>query len=204
MYNYTVYNADYYHGTFQEVWEKASDFVTDYQTSGVNTSAQAMGLNQITDSELNMIYYLLYSRYGNNPYAADDLYRFKYNLFSIIFMYAPTWLKRLDIQNKLRNLTDDELINGTISIMSNAATPGESKAPTELINGINTQNVASTKKSKIAAYSDLVDLLKTDVTEQFLDKFKKLFLYVVAPQFPYLYKNEIIQEDVTDDTGSNS
>ena len=23
MYNYTVYNADYYHGTFQEVWEKA-------------------------------------------------------------------------------------------------------------------------------------------------------------------------------------
>ena len=177
MYNYTVYNADYYHGTFQEVWEKASDFVTDYKTSGVNTSAQALGLNQITDSELTMIYYLLYSRYGNNPYAADDLYRFKYNLFSTIFMYAPTWLKRLDIQNKLRNLTDDELING-----------------------INTQNVASTKKSKIAAYSDLVDLLKTDVTEQFLDKFKKLFLYVVAPQFPYLYKNEIIQEDVTDGT----
>ena len=197
MYNYTVYNADYYHGTFQEVWEKSSDFVTDYQTSGVNTSAQAMGLNQITDSELTMIYYLLYSRYGKNPYAADDLYRFKYTLFSTIFMYAPTWLKRLDIQNKLRNLTDDELINGTISIMSNAATPGEIKAPTELINGINTQNVASTKKSKIAAYSDLVDLLKTDVTEQFLDKFKKLFLYVVAPQFPYLYKNEIIQEDVT-------
>lgn len=200
MYNYTVYNADYYHGTFQEVWEKASDFVTDYKTSGVNTSAQAMGLNQITDSELTMIYYLLYSRYGNNPYAADDLYRFKYNLFSTIFMYAPTWLKRLDIQNKLRNLTDDELINGTISIMSNAATPGESKAPTELINGINTQNVASTKKSKIAAYSDLVDLLKTDVTDQFLEKFKKLFLYVVAPQFPYLYKNEIIQEDATNDT----
>ena len=169
MYNYTVYNADYYHGTFQEVWEKASDFVTDYKTSGVNTSAQALGLNQITDSELSMIYYLLYSRYGNNPYAADDLYRFKYNLFSTIFMYAPTWLKRLDIQNKLRNLTDDE-------------------------------NVASTKKSKIAAYSDLVDLLKTDVTDQFLEKFKKLFLYVVAPQFPYLYKNEIIQEDVTDDT----
>ena len=60
MYNYTAYNADYYHGTFQEVWEKASDFVTDYQTSGVNTSAQALGLNQITDSELSMIYYLLY------------------------------------------------------------------------------------------------------------------------------------------------
>ena len=83
--------------------------MTDYKTSGVNTSAQALGLNQITDSELTMIYYLLYSRYGNNPYAADDLYRFKYNLFSTIFMYAPTWLKRLDIQNKLRNLTDDEL-----------------------------------------------------------------------------------------------
>lgn len=200
MYNYTVYNADYYHGTFQEVWEKASDFVTDYQTSGVNTSAQAAGFNQITDAELTMIYYLLYSRYGNNPYASDDLYRFKYSLFSTIFMYAPTWLKRMDVQNKLRNLTDDELINGTISIMSNAATPGESKAPTELINGINTQNVASTKKSKIAAYADLVDLLKTDVTDQFLDKFKKLFLYVVAPQFPYLYKNKIIQEDETDDT----
>ena len=55
MYNYTVYNADYYHGTFQEVWEKASDFVTDYKTSGVNTSAQALGLNQITDSEITMI-----------------------------------------------------------------------------------------------------------------------------------------------------
>ena len=45
------------------------------------------------------------AKYGNNPIANKDINQFKYKLFSTVFMYGPTWAKRLDIQKILRFFT---------------------------------------------------------------------------------------------------
>ena len=41
-----------------------------------------------------------------------------------------------------------------------------------------------------------MDLLKTDVTKTFLDKFKVLFLKIVAPEEPLYYETELIEGDI--------
>ena len=89
---------------FTDIWNRASEFLYDYKHVGIPTT--------ISDTNANTLYYLLYARYANNPLANYDEEQFKYRVFSIIFQYGPTWEKRLDIQAKLRALTDEQLVVG--------------------------------------------------------------------------------------------
>ena len=86
-----------------EIWEEASDFITDYQTVGIPMT--------ITSQNATTLYYLLYAKYGNNPIANYDETQFKYKVFSTIFQYGPTWEKRLSVQNTLRNLQIADLLD---------------------------------------------------------------------------------------------
>ena len=49
------------------------------------------------------------------------------------------------------------------------------------------------------AYAMLIALLETDVTESFLDKFKKLFLKVVQPELPLWYTIKTVDDDIIGD-----
>ena len=55
---------------------------------------------------------------------------------------------------------------------------------------INAQNTTNYKKSKLEAYSILTDLLKTDVTENFLTKFKICFKTFVMPEKVLVYVDD--------------
>ena len=140
-------------------------------------------INKINEEEATTIYYLLYSYYGNSHICSTDTMRFKYNLFSIIWMYAPTWSKNIKIQDELRALTIDEIKQGAVSIYNHAHNPSTapSTQDTEELPYVNEQNVSKNKTGPIAAYNNLMILLRTDVTKQFIDKFKKLFVTIVSP-----------------------
>lgn len=100
---------------------------------------------------------MLYARYGNSSIANEDVNQFKYKVFSIIFQYGPTWEKRLDIQSKLRNLSDADILAGQKAVYNNALNPGTApgtSSPEELTY-INAQNTTSLKKSKMDAYMQL-------------------------------------------------
>lgn len=169
---------------FNDVYEDVDTFLEDYQNNGINTT--------ISNTSATTLFYLLFARYGNNPIANYDITQFKYKLFAIIFQYGPTWEKRLDIQTKIRGLSDEEIMFGGKAIYNHAYNP--SSAPStdtlEEINYINDQNTTKHKKSKLEAYSLLNDLLENDVTEFFLDKFKYLFKQFVAPENTLLYITE--------------
>ena len=113
-------------------------------------------------------------------------------------MYGPTWEKRLDVQNKLRGLTDKELIEGTKQINNHSYNPSTepSTNDTEELPTTNEQTSTKYKKSKMDAYAILIALLETDVTEEFVAKFKKLFLSIVEPQNPLWYITEQGEQDV--------
>lgn len=174
---------------FTEIYDNANAFYADYTTNGITPV--------ISEANAKLLFYLLYGRYGNNPIANWDETQFKYKLFSIVFMYGPTWEKRLDIQSKLRNLSDDELMKGSKAIHNSAYNP--ETAPTtqtlEELTYINNQNTTNYKRSKLDAYTMLLELLETDVTEEFLGKFKVCFKQFVAPERPLLYETEIDEED---------
>ena len=67
---------------FTEIWDNAAGFVYDYNHVGIPAT--------ISDANANVLFYLLYARYGNNPIANYDEEQFKYKIFSVIFQYGPT------------------------------------------------------------------------------------------------------------------
>lgn len=169
---------------FTDVYDSVEKFLADYNGVGLPTT--------ISQGSAQTLYYLLYGRYGNDVIASSDINRFKYRLFGIIFQYGPTWEKRLEIQEKLRGLTEDEILTGGRQIYNNAQNPSTepSTDTTDELQYINEQNVTKNRRGKLDAYAMLMELLRSDVTNELLTKFKTLFLTVIEPEEPLYYVSE--------------
>ena len=113
-------------------------------------------------------------------------------MFSVLFSYGPTWLKRLDIQNKLRALSDEEITKGGKAIYNNALNPdgGPATQSLEELSRINSQSTTNYKKSRMDAYAQLWSLLDVDVTTEFINKFRICFKQFVRPEETLLYYEE--------------
>lgn len=195
--------GNYRNRTFNDIWPKVSDFVgeyTEFNTGLLDSS--------ITTTGATTLYYLLTARYGNSTIASADEYQFKLKVFSNIFMYGPTWEKRLEIQEAVRNLSLEDIQLGGKAIYNTALNPSNQVAGSSDEGGTNTlyelryinqQNTTNYQKSVPEAYSILLDLLETDVTKEFIDKFKKLFLTVVSPELPLWYVSDVEVNDESDD-----
>lgn len=173
---------------FREVYDKVDEFVKDYE------DMDALGLHALVNVEnIKTLYFLLRSRYANTPIANYDVNQFKEKVFSIIWQYGPTWEKRLDIQERLRKLSDaDELFEGSKAIYNHAYNPSSTPSTSSLdeLEYINDQNTTGYKKSKMDAYTQLWDLLNTDVTNEFLAKFAVCFKKFAQPENMWLFVNE--------------
>lgn len=169
---------------FTDVYDSVEKFLADYNGVGLPTT--------ISQGSAQTLYYLLYGRYGNDVIASSDINRFKYRLFGIIFQYGPTWEKRLEIQEKLRGLTEDEILTGSRQIYNNAQNPSTepSTDTDDELQYINEQNVTKNRRGKLDAYAMLMELLRSDVTNELLTKFKTLFLTVIEPEEPLYYVSE--------------
>jgi len=166
---------------FTDIYETVNDFCYDYQHVGIPTT--------ISVNNAMTLYYLLYAKFGNSPIANLDENQFKYKLFSIVFMYGPAWEKRLDIQNEIKNLSADDLLQGAKVIHNHAFNPSTDPSTSTLteLTYINDQNTSNYKKSKMDAYGQLWSLISSDVTAEFLNKFNICFKKFVKPANPLIY-----------------
>ena len=169
--------------TFADIFPSVAQFVQEHEALAY--------LKSISSDSVGKLYYLLYARYGNSHIASSDENQFKYKVWSTIFMYGPTWEKRLEVQKKLRDLQEADLLRGSKSIHNNALHPGTEPSTDTLeeLPGINSQSTTLYKRSVLEGYENLIMLLETDVTEGFIERFKKLFITVVAPQAPLWYED---------------
>lgn len=184
--------GNYRNRKFTDIWGNIDDFLTDYNGNGIKST--------ISQESATTLYYLLYARYGNSTIASSDENQFKYKVFTLIFMYGPTWEKRLEIQEQIRQPGFiDELMQGSTAIHNHAFNPetAPSTQTTQELSFINEQNVQKYKRSVGEAYSLLVNLLETDVTAYFLDRFKDLFLKIVEPELPLWYITQL--ENIPDE-----
>lgn len=181
--NYTYYGK-YRTPKFTDIYPSVNDFLNDYNTVEIPAT-----LNAESKLTPTLLYYLLYSNYGNDHIKANDVNRFKYKLFSIIWQYGPLVDKERSIQDKLRALSDDEISEGSIQIYNNADNPSTdpSTNTSEYLQYIKSQNVTKNKKGKLESYALLEQLLRRDVVQEFLNRFKPLFLDVVEPEQSLLY-----------------
>lgn len=173
---------------FSDIYDSVEDFVEDYKSIGIPYKIN--NVQTLSDTNIQTLYYLLYARYGNNPIANEDITQFKYKLFSVVFQYGPSWQKRLDIQAQLRGLTEADLLAGSYAMHNHAYNPTEIPSGGSELSYINDQNTTRYTKPKMEAYAQLWDLISTDVTEEFLVKFKRCFKMFVTPERPLLYVTE--------------
>lgn len=173
--------------TFADIFPTQADFSTAY------SQFMLSDFLKVKTTDLIDIYFILYSRYGNSHIAYSDENQFKAALITTIGQYGPTWRKKLEVQHKLRELNEEELILGGKAIYNHSFNPSSepSTSTLEELLTINDQNTTNYKKSKLEAYTMLMDVLETDVSEEFINKFKKLFIQVLAPDYPLLYTTEV-------------
>lgn len=154
---------------------------------------------KISEISLTTLFYLLYSRYGNSHIASFDETQFKYKVQSIIFMYGPTWEKRLEIQEKIRDLNENDILKGSEAIYNTANAPGTSLAGLVDVDGkldfLNGQNTTAYRKSKLEGYATLASLLETDVTKEFINRFANLFIKITQPYAPLWYETYLTEEN---------
>ena len=173
---------------FNEIFPDAASFKDNYDT--FQTTA---GLtNKLDDTDVAITWQLLTAKYGNNPIANWSEDQFKVKVWQIMFQYGPTWVKKNDIQVELRALTADQIRAGEFSIYNTALNPATAPSTNDLgeLNYINQQNTSRRTKSPLKAYDELWMLLKNDVTGEYINKFKELFLKVVDPSNTMIYMTE--------------
>ena len=211
---------------FCEIWDSSDKFLADYNNTGTGFTNQVP--TTISQENALMTYLLLFSRYGNNPIANYDVTQFKNKIFTIIWQYGPAWEKRLSMQEDIRNLTLQEITQGTKTDWSSEGTQSQnnsgtdttinnhaynpSTAPTtqstneldyidqqQVAKGSATSTISGTDskttgqvvtKSKMDAYAQLWDLVATDVTNDYIAKFKKCFKQFIAPERNMIYVTE--------------
>lgn len=160
----------YRNKTFKECYPDKATFVNETQSGEYFPKA-------ITETSAGILYYLLMAKYSNNPIANEEELVFRIKLESIVFQFGGAWEKKLDIQKKLLELTDDDIERGATMVYNHAMNPDTAPATDtlEALGYINDQNTSVSKKSKIDALGTLWGAIRTDVSKQFIDKFKVCF-----------------------------
>lgn len=197
MIPYNVEYGNFSNYRFSDMFPTLDAFLNGYKDSFGDPIS--LGYNEVEipkklkQESVTTLYYLLYGQYGNSTIVGIDNNQWCYKLWSIVYMYGGTWEKRIAIQDEVRALTIDDAVKGGTSINNQSLNPSEAPVndSEDILKTINTQIVNRFNKSKVEGYQYLMDLLETDVTKAFLDKFKVLFLKIVAPQEPLWYKTEI-------------
>lgn len=170
---------------FGEVYNNVDDFYNDYISLGIPTT--------IKKTNLDTLFYLLYAKYGSSHFANENEIQAKLKIFSTIFKYGPTWEKKLEIQAEIRALTLDDLREGAKQITNHANNPNTSPSTSALeeLEYIDEQHQTNYKRNKIDAYGSLWTLLATDVTEEFLNKFRNIFVFITNEEEAYIYEEEV-------------
>ena len=180
---------------FTDIWDNETDFLKDYNNQNTEFINRIPAI--ITPQNAQTLFYLLYARYGHSPIAFTDVNQFKYRVFSIIWQYGPTWEKKLEIQEALRDLTVDQIQQGSKAIYNQALNPNTSPSTSSLdeLTYINSQNTTNYKKGPLDGYAALNELLATDLTDKFLKRFQVCFKRFISSERPLLFITEETEED---------
>lgn len=181
--------------TFRDIWGDDDEFMAFVKgpllEDGTRDASLAAPIQpRVSDKGIALTYWLLFAKYANSPIANYDIEQFAMKLLSTMFQHGPTWEKRLEIQEKLHSLNLDEgaLFEGARAIYNSAANPDNHvDNPDKPLDYVNSQNSSLYTRGKMDAYTFLWSLLRTDVSEEYLEAFRPLFKIFVAPEKPLLF-----------------
>lgn len=189
-----TYYGSYRTRTFCDIFPSFEEFEAEYNDSPLTIAFSKNGTTGLT---LAQFYLMMYAHYGNSHIAYSDEYQFKYYMYSIMYQYAPAVIKKREIQDKLRAMTEEEIVVGGKAIYNHAYNPSTAPSTSTLeeLTTINDQNTTNYRKSLLEGYANLLALLEDDVVDEFIHKFRRLFIKVLAPDTPLLYETFIMEDN---------
>ena len=161
---------------FCEIWDSSDSFLADYNNTGTEFTNQVP--TTISQENALMTYLLLFSRYGNNPIANYDVTQFKNKIFTTInnHAYNPSTAPSAQSTNELDYIDQQNVAKGS---------------DTRTISGTDSKTTGQVvTRSKMDAYAQLWELVATDVTNDYIAKFKKCFKQFIAPERNMIYVTE--------------
>lgn len=147
--------------------------------------------NKLTEEDLKNIYnHLLASYYDWHFIYMDDL-GIALNVFHIIEDYYPNTKIRLQLVEQLRDMDLEEFKKSGISINSSGANPKVATEMDNLIDLVDSQSanfqLKSTEQTLRAKFNSLYD----GVMDDFIMRFKPLFVKLYSGVDSYIYQNPI-------------
>ena len=180
-----TYYGSYRTRTFADIFPSSEAFANALAA----TPFAAIAADFTGKTSLEVVFALLYARFGNSHISFSDENQFRYNIFSTLYSYGPTWARKAKVQEELRALQGEQLLETSFAIYNTALNPNTQPTTntTEELDFINSQNTTRRKKGTVEGYAMLLSLLQDDITKDFTDKFKKFFIQIIAPDAPLLY-----------------
>lgn len=160
---------------FDQIFPDSAEFINKLRATNLIPAS-------ITNANLTTLYYMLFARHGFDPIVSANENQWIYKVALTTKAYFPTYLKRDEIQQSLRALDLDELREGYKNIFNHAVNPSTKPSTDndEELPYINDQNVNKGKKGIADAYAYLWEILDSNLTEEFLRKYDKLFSKVAT------------------------
>lgn len=155
--------------------------------------------SSLTEDDLKSIYDHLMAAYYNWHYVYMDDLGIRLNTFHLIHDYYPNCKERLNLVNQMRELSLDKFSKSGISITSAGANPKVATEMDELIDLVDSQNANFQIKSEEQTLKAKFNALYDGVMDDFINRFKPLFVKLYTGVNSYLYKNPIGEESEEDE-----
>lgn len=171
-------NSDDWGTYFWETWQASPFYDSD-----------------LTEDDLKDIYNHLMAEYYNWHFIYPDDFGIAMNVMHIIEDYYPNVKQRLTLLDELRGMTVDEFKKSGLQIRSTGSNPKTETDMDELIDLVDSQDANFQLKSEEQAIRAKFMSLYDGVMQDFIDRFKPLFVKLYNGVTDYVYVNPIDEEE---------
>lgn len=148
----------------------------------------------ISKNDIKDVYNHLLAAYYNWHYVYMDDLGISLNTMHIIHDYFPNCKERLTLVASLRALTVDDFAKSGITIDSQGSNPKTATDMDELIDLVDSQNASFQLRSQEGAIRAKFASLYDGVMDEFIDRFKDLFVKLYSGVNSYIYQNPLEEE----------
>ena len=176
--------------------EDADFFWETWQASPFYTSS-------ISKDNIKHVYNHLLAAYYDWHFIYGDDLGISLNVMHMIEEYYPNVIKRLSIVDNLRSMSLDNFKKSGLNINSQGANPKIETDMDALIDMLDSQTASFQLKSDEQALRAQFNSLYDGIMEDFIERFKFMFVKLYNGVTDYIYINDIsnnIEEDEEDDT----
>lgn len=142
-----------------------------------------------TEQDLKEIYNHLLAEYYNWHFIYLDDLGITLNVFHLIEEFYPNTKERLNIAEQIRNLSIEDFKKSGISINSQGANPKTTEQMDELIDLVDAQTANFQLKSQEQTLRAKFMSLYDGIMEEFIERFKPLFVKLYNGVNSYIYRN---------------